>query len=62
VGGVGELRLKQKQTAVAHVIIVSCLTCDMYKSSLRHIHDPVFSLLKMKGILSFSLSSVMGIN
>jgi hypothetical protein len=27
------------------------LTCDMYKSSLRHIHDPVLSSLKMKGIL-----------
>jgi hypothetical protein len=26
------------------------LTCDMYKSSLRHIHDPVLSSLKMKGI------------
>jgi hypothetical protein len=26
------------------------LTCEMYKSSLRHIHDPVFSSLKMKGI------------
>jgi hypothetical protein len=38
---------------VAHVIIVSCSTCDMYKSSLRHIHDPVLSSLKMKGILSF---------
>jgi hypothetical protein len=25
-------------------------TCDMYKSSLRHIHDPVLSSLKMKGI------------
>jgi hypothetical protein len=25
----------------------------MYKSSLRHIHDPVLSSLKMKGILSF---------
>jgi hypothetical protein len=24
--------------------------CDMYKSSLRHIHDPVLSSLKMKGI------------
>jgi hypothetical protein len=34
---------------VAHVI----LTCDMYKSSLRHIHDPVLSSLKMKGILTF---------
>jgi hypothetical protein len=29
------------------------LTCDMYKSSLRHIHDPVLSSLKMKGILYF---------
>jgi hypothetical protein len=26
------------------------LTCDMYKSSLRHIHDPVLLSLKMKGI------------
>jgi hypothetical protein len=26
------------------------LTCDMYKSSLRHIHDPVLSSLKMEGI------------
>jgi hypothetical protein len=26
------------------------LTCDMYKSSLRHIHDPVLSSLKKKGI------------
>jgi hypothetical protein len=25
-------------------------TCDMYCSSLRHIHDPVLSSLKMKGI------------
>jgi hypothetical protein len=29
------------------------LTCDMYKSSLRHIHDPVLSSLKMKGIRFF---------
>jgi hypothetical protein len=26
------------------------LTCDMYKSSLRHIHDPVLSSLNMEGI------------
>jgi hypothetical protein len=26
------------------------LTCDMYKSSQRHIHDPVLSSLKMKGM------------
>jgi hypothetical protein len=36
-------------------IVVMCigyiiLTCDMYKSSLRHIHDPVFSSLKIKGV------------
>jgi hypothetical protein len=35
----------------------SCyLTCDMYKSSLRHIHDPVLSSLKMKGIRLFCIS------
>jgi hypothetical protein len=26
------------------------LTCDIYMSDLRHIHDPVISSLKMKGI------------
>jgi hypothetical protein len=26
------------------------LTCDMYKSDLRHIHVPVLSSLKMEGI------------
>jgi hypothetical protein len=26
---------------------------DMYKSSLRHIHDPVLSSLKIKGIRFF---------
>jgi hypothetical protein len=26
------------------------LKCDKYKSSLRHIHDPVLSSLKMEGI------------
>jgi hypothetical protein len=31
------------------------LTCDMYMSDLRHIHDPVLSSLKMEGIL-FSFS------
>jgi hypothetical protein len=35
--GVGEQRYKQRQSAVAHVIIV-------------HIHGPVLSSLKMKGI------------
>jgi hypothetical protein len=28
------------------------LTCDMYMSDLRHIHDPVLSSLKMEGIRS----------
>jgi hypothetical protein len=42
----------------AERIVVMCigyifLTCDMYKSSLRHIHDPVLSSLKMKGIRFF---------
>jgi hypothetical protein len=35
------------------VSVIFFLTCDIYKSSLRHIHDPVLSSLKMKGILSF---------
>jgi hypothetical protein len=56
VGGVGEQR-KQKQSAVAHVILM----CDMYKSSLRHIHDPVPSSLKMKGILSFLINRTRAI-
>jgi hypothetical protein len=30
------------------------LFSDMYKSSLRHIHDPVLSSLKMKGIRTFT--------
>jgi hypothetical protein len=29
---------------------VSCNTCDMYMSDLRHIHDPVLLSLKMEGI------------
>jgi hypothetical protein len=32
-------------------IAYTLLTCDMYKSSLRHIHDPVLLSLKMEGIL-----------
>jgi hypothetical protein len=30
------------------------LTCDMYMSNLRHVHDPVLSSLKMEGIGLFS--------
>jgi hypothetical protein len=34
------------------------LTCDMYMSDLRHIHDPVLSSLKIEGIrLLFMLCS-----
>jgi hypothetical protein len=29
------------------------LTCDMYMSDLRHIHDPVLSSLKMESIRFF---------
>jgi hypothetical protein len=32
------------------------LTCDMYMSDLGHIHDPVLSTLKMKGIRLLYLS------
>jgi hypothetical protein len=36
------------------------LRCDTYKSILRHIHDPVLSSLKMKGIrLLFSFSAFL---
>jgi hypothetical protein len=31
------------------------LTCDMYMSDLRHIHDPILSSLKMEGIRYFYL-------
>jgi hypothetical protein len=37
------------------------LTCDMYMSDLRHIHDPVLSSLKVEGIriLFFLTSSII---
>jgi hypothetical protein len=39
---------------VTHIIFtrISCalFTCDMYMCRLRHINDPVLSLLKMEGI------------
>jgi hypothetical protein len=44
---------RRKTHVLLLCISVIFLTCDMYKSSLRHIHDPVLSSLKMKGILSF---------
>jgi hypothetical protein len=34
------------------------LTCDKYNSSLRHIHDPVLSSLKMTGIRLPSFQSI----
>jgi hypothetical protein len=44
--------------AAMHIIFtrIGCtlLTCNMYMSDLRHIHDPVLSSLKMEGI-RFSL-------
>jgi hypothetical protein len=43
-----------KRMAAMHIIFrrIGCtlLTCDMYMSDLRHIHDPVLSSLKMEGI------------
>jgi hypothetical protein len=40
-------------TSMADIVVICIgyifLTYDMYKSSLRHIHDPVLSSLKMKG-------------
>jgi hypothetical protein len=52
------LESKRRQTftriAATRIIFtrIGCtlLTCDMYMSDLRHIHDPVLSSLKMKGI------------
>jgi hypothetical protein len=35
------------------------LTCDKYMSSLRHIHDPVLSSLKMKGICFFCIGGLV---
>jgi hypothetical protein len=51
-GWMGE---EEKHTSCCYAYRLYFLTCDMYKSSLRHIHDPVLSSLKMKGIFSFFL-------
>jgi hypothetical protein len=47
---------EEKQTYCCYAYRLYFLTCDMYKSSLRHIrvHDPVLSSLKMEGILFVS--------
>jgi hypothetical protein len=47
-GWVGE---EEKHRYCCYAYRLYFLTCDMYKSSLRHIHDLVLSSLKMKGIL-----------
>jgi hypothetical protein len=41
---------RKKTNVLLLCVSVIFLTCDMYKSSLRHIHDPVLLSLKMKGI------------
>jgi hypothetical protein len=49
-GWVGE---EEQHTYCHYAYRLYFLTCDMYKSSLKHLHDPVLLSLKMKGILSF---------
>jgi hypothetical protein len=49
----GWVEEEEKQTYCCYAYRLYFLTCDMYKSSLRHIHDPLLSSLKMKGIHSF---------
>jgi hypothetical protein len=41
---------RRQKTYCCYAYRSYCLTCYMYKSSLRHIRDPLLSLLKMKGI------------
>jgi hypothetical protein len=41
------------------VSVIFFLTYDMYKSSLRHIYDPVLSSLKMKGICLLFVYSIL---
>jgi hypothetical protein len=54
-----ESKRRQKFIRIAAMRIVftrigcTLLTCDMYMSDLRHIHDPVLSFLKMEGIRFF---------
>jgi hypothetical protein len=42
--------------AYLYSLVLNAQPCkyDMYKSSLRHTHDPVLSSLKMKGIRFFN--------
>jgi hypothetical protein len=54
-----ESKRRQKFTRIAAMRIIfthigcTLLTCDMYMSDLRHIHDPVLSSLKMESIRFF---------
>jgi hypothetical protein len=48
--GGGIRKIKAIRWGAYYYSLVLNLTCDMYKSSLRHIHNPVLSSLKMKGI------------
>jgi hypothetical protein len=43
----GWLGKEEEHTYCCYAYRLYFLTCDMYKSSLRHIHDPVLSSLKM---------------
>jgi hypothetical protein len=47
-----DLVQKQKKAEYNKFTRIGCtlLTCDMYMSDLRHLHDPVLSSLKMEGI------------
>jgi hypothetical protein len=51
------------RTAAMRIIFtrIDCtlLTCDMYMSDLRHIHDPVLSSFKMEGIRLIFLNNVL---
>jgi hypothetical protein len=65
VGGRGrgtKIKTKANRCGICYYSITYCcyanigfnlLTCDMYMSDLRHIHDPVLLSLKMEGIRFF---------
>jgi hypothetical protein len=44
---------RRQNTYCCYAYRLYFVTCYMYMSSLRHIHDPVLSSLKMKGIRLF---------
>jgi hypothetical protein len=61
-----ESKKRQKFTSIAAMRIIftrigcTLLTCDMYMSDLRHIHDPVLSSLKMEVIrLLFTTGDIL---